>query len=153
MTNFYSDKVNFAFSSARTFKPDHVVLASARVDDSPSITGDAAETSWTELEIEDQDQSQKVGNFELGMSLIHDDGHGNLESVVYAGLSPTGTQHVVRKGDGSDIFVYSSNLRFLSQATLASLPSTPLDYQNEVGVSVTQEEARKLAYPKVLTPL
>ena len=39
------------------------------------------------------------------------------------------------------------------QADLTSLPSTPLDYCQEVGKSLSVEEAARLAYPSVLTPL
>ena len=52
--------------------------------------------------------------------------------MVYEGAAPTGTQHV---------------------ADLTSLPSTPLDYCQEVRKSLSVEEAARLAYPSVLTSL
>ena len=91
--------------------------------------------------------------FELGMNVIYTDGEGGIETVVYEGATADGSQCVMRKKDGSKIFVYSSHLRFKNQADLTSLPSTPLDYCREVGKGLSVKEAVSLAYPKVLTPL
>ena len=89
----------------------------------------------------------------MGENVVYVDGKGGVETVVYEGATPSGAQHVVRQQDGSKIHVYPSHLRFQQQADLTSLPSTPLDYCREVGKSLSVEEAARLAYPKVLTPL
>ena len=51
-------------------------------------------------------------NFVYGENVVYVDGEGGAETVVYEGAAPTGTQNV---------------------ANLTSLPSTPLDYCQEVG--------------------
>lgn len=134
---FYRDKIHYAFSSSRTFEPED------ELDDEDLET----------MVFEDQDEPQVIGDFELGTNLVYTDGQGGVESVVYEGESSTGSQHVVRRADGSTIFVYSSNLKLQDQTDLTSLPTTPLDYCKEVGKTVTKKEASRLAYPQQLSPL
>ena len=42
-------------------------------------------------------------NFVLGENVVNVDGEGGAETVVYEGAAPTGTQHVIRRQDGSKI--------------------------------------------------
>ena len=51
------------------------------------------------------------------------------------------------------MLVHDSNLTFLRQIGMGNIPPTLLDYCKEVGVGITQEEAQRLACPRVLTPL
>ena len=55
-------------------------------------------------------------DFVLGENVVYVDGEGGAETVVYEGAAPTGTQHVVRRQEGSKIFVYLSHLRLQQQA-------------------------------------
>ena len=50
-------------------------------------------------------------DFVLCENVVYVDGEGGVETVVYEGATPSGTQHVVRRQDGSKIFVYSFHLR------------------------------------------
>ena len=43
-------------------------------------------------------------NFVYGENVVYVDGEGGAETVVYEGAAPTGTQHVIRRQDGSKFF-------------------------------------------------
>ena len=61
--------------------------------------------------------------------------------------------HFIRHKDGSRSTVTGPHLRLHDQADLTNIPKTPLEYCREVGKGITQEEAQRLACPKVLSPL
>lgn len=144
LSSLYNDNISYAFSSA---------LSKLPTDERVVIEDQDRPQNVERVDFEDQDQPQTVGDYEMGMNLVYNDGKGSCESVVYEGAAPSGTQHVVRRKDGSKIFVYDVHLSFQSQANLTNLPSTPLDYCKEVRESLSKEEATKLAYPRRLSPL
>ena len=92
----YNDKVHFAFLSAHSMAKDG--------------EGTAEQTKSTDRD------------FVLGENVVYVDGKGGVETVVYEGATPSGTQHVVRWQDGSKIFVYPSHLRFQQQAGILTKP-------------------------------
>ena len=98
ISNYFGDKVHFAFSSAFSLDPQ-------AVDDRPSHEGDASPEyeddkplyQWYCPEIQghgnDSDAQTKAHpkcNFELGMDLMYRDGSGSNLPSVYEGASPDG---------------------------------------------------------------
>ena len=73
-------------------------------------------------------------------------------SVVYEGVSANGLTHTVRLPDGSLRAVEECQLQDHLQPSFTNIPSTPLDYLNEVGKGISQEEAQRLARPTTLSP-
>ena len=45
-----------------------------------------------------------------------------------------------------------NHVHFLEQPDFSNIPSTPLDYRNEVGIGISKEAAQELAYPRILSP-
>ena len=66
------------------------------------------------------------------MNLVYKYGQGGNEAVVYKGASADGLVNTTRKKYGSKSMVHDSNLRLLDQTNLSNMPSTTLDYRNEV---------------------
>ena len=77
LRRYYNDKVHFAFASVHSM-----------TNDSESRAGQAQSTD---------------SNFVYGENVVYVDGEGGAETVVYEGAAPTGTQHVIRRQDGSKI--------------------------------------------------
>ena len=91
-------------------------------------------------------------DFVLGKDVLYTDGAGTQSRMVYEGATPDGLWHTLRQDDGSKVVTPRSHVRFLDQPDFSNIPSTPLDYQNEVGIGITKKEAQELAYPRVLSP-
>jgi hypothetical protein len=91
-------------------------------------------------------------DFELSQDVLYTEGACNQERAVYQGATPDGLWHTLCRQDSSKIVTPSSNLCFLDQPDFTNIPSTPLEYRQEVGISLTQKEAQDLAYPRVLSP-
>jgi hypothetical protein len=72
--------------------------------------------------------------------------------MVYEGATPDGHWHTLCRDDGSKVVTPPSHVRFLEQPDFSNIPSTPLDYRNEVGIGISKEEAQELAYPCVVSP-
>ena len=66
------------------------------------------------------------------MNLVYKDGQSGNEAVVYEGARADGLVQTIRRKDGSKSMVHDSNLRLLDQTNLSNMPSTTLDYRNEV---------------------
>ena len=77
---------------------------------------------------------------------------GQKEHVVYKGVAHDGLKQIIQHKDGSRSLVNQIYLSFIDQIGFDNLPSTPLDYCNEVGKGITQEQAQRLAYLRSLTP-
>ena len=78
-------------------------------------------------------------DFQLGQDVLFTDGKGSQARVVY--------------DDGSRIVTSASHVSFLDQPDFSNLPSTPLNYRNEVGTGISKEATQELApYCCVLTP-
>ena len=91
-------------------------------------------------------------NFILGQDVLYTDGTGSQSRMVYEGATPDGLWHTLHRVDGSKVVTPPSHVRFLEQPHFSNIPSTPLDYQNEVGIGISKEEAQELAYPRILLP-
>ena len=91
--------------------------------------------------------------FHLGMELTYNDGQVESRSVAYKGAIADGKSHTVHTKDGSKFVVHDSNLQLLNQPYFENIPTTPLDYRNEVGTGLTLPEAQALARPTSLSPL
>ncbi len=68
------------------------------------------------------------------------------------GATPDGLWHTLRRDDGSKVVTPPSHVRFLEQPDFSNIPSTPLDYRNEVGIGISKDEAQELAYPRIQSP-
>ena len=73
-------------------------------------------------------------------------------SVVYEGVNADGLTDTVRLPDGSLRAVEECQSQDHLQPSFTNIPSTPLDYLNEVGKGISQEEAQRLARPTTLSP-
>ena len=72
--------------------------------------------------------------------------------MIYKGESANKLQHTVRQRNRQLALVHSSHLSFHNQISMSNIPSTPMDYCKEVGQGLTEEEAKSLARPRVLSP-
>ena len=124
----YYDNVSYAFSSA------HSIPSDEDEESAPAVV-------------------TPVKDFELGSNIYYKDGFGNNETVVYEGESADGHFHTVRKEDGTKVVTPASHLRDMDQPDLCNIPSTPLEYCQEIGKGLTKEEVQSLAYPRILSPL
>jgi hypothetical protein len=59
---------------------------------------------------------------------------------------------MVRYIDGSQSHFDHSHLSLINQIGLENVPRMPHDYCQEVGISISQEQAQQLACPRALTP-
>ncbi len=90
--------------------------------------------------------------FKLGMNIIFKDGTGKSKHVVYKGATASGLKQVIRRIDGSWSHIDQSHLSFINQIGFENIPQAPLDYCQEVGIGISQEQAQRLACPRTLTP-
>ena len=74
------------------------------------------------------------------------------ENVVYEGVTSNGLEHIIRHVDGTRSHVDQCHLSLLNQIGFENIPKTPLDYCQEVGIGISQEQAQRLAYPRTLSP-
>ncbi|EJK58187.1 hypothetical protein THAOC_21711, partial [Thalassiosira oceanica] len=131
--NTYNDRVHYAFSTACTTACDE--------------GGISAETLSDPVK-------RKHARYKLGTSVLFKPGNGNIpERVVYEGASADGKIHFIRHKNNERSTTASSNLSLFNQADLTNVPRSPMDYCQEVGKGISQEEAQRLACPRVLTPL
>jgi hypothetical protein len=91
-------------------------------------------------------------DFSLGQDVMYTDGVGSQSRIVYKGATPDGLWHTLRRDDGSKVVIPLSHVRFLEQPDFSNIPSTPLDYRNEVGIGNLKEATQELAYPRILSP-
>ena len=153
--NYYSDNVNFAFSSAYSLTPDAAIVSDTE-SDSESDSEDEAGDTWYSPTTSKPDcatHTHPKQQFELGMSLSYFDGKGKAEMVVYEGASPDGLSHTIRRQDRTKLVVHDSYLRLKLQPDLSNIPASPLEFRREVGRGITTEEAQELARPRILTPV
>ncbi len=73
-------------------------------------------------------------------------------SAVYEGVNADSKTHIVRLADGTRLTVHDCFLQKHLQPSFANIPQTSLDYKNEVGTGISEEEAQRLARPTVLAP-
>ena len=123
----YDDNVQYAFSSAYTF-------IDPETPDTPAVIS-------------------PIKEYALGSPLVYKDGKGNHEAVVYEGVSADGNRHIVRTSDGAKVVTPESHIQDMNQADLTNVPTTPLEYCQEIGKGLTKEEVQSLVYPRVLSPL
>ena len=83
---------------------------------------------------------------------MYTDGKGSQARMVYEGATPVGLWHTLRLDDGLKVVTPPSHVHFLDQPDFSNIPSTPLDYRNEVGIGISKEDAQELAYPRILSP-
>jgi hypothetical protein len=76
------------------------------------------------------------------MNIIFNDGTEKSKHVVYKGATASGLKHVIRCIDGSQSNVDQSHLSFINQMGFENIPQTPLNYCQEVGIGITQEQAQ-----------
>ena len=77
---------------------------------------------------------------------------GSQSRMVYEGATPDGLWHTLRRDNGVKVVTPPSHVHFLEQPDFSNIPSTPLDYRNEVGIGISKEAAQELAYPRILSP-
>ena len=75
-------------------------------------------------------------DFTLGQDVMYMDGKGLQARMVYKGAMPDGLCHTLCWDDGSKVVTPLSHVRFLDQPDFSIIPSTPLDYRNEVGLGI-----------------
>ena len=168
----FNDKVHYAFSSAFSLEPQ---LQTGDPTNLEAMLGPEGEQDKNEnpiyqwycpetcdsitpsQESDNTDTNPKLNSkqfdFKLGMDLVYRDGKGNNATVVYEGASSDTLTHTVRLENGTRIDVHDSNLQLLDQPDFSNIPTTPLDYRNEVGHGLSLEEAQALARPRTLSPL
>ncbi len=86
------------------------------------------------------------------MDIIFKYGTGKSEHVVYKEATASGLKHVLRCIDGSWSHVDKSNLSLINQIGFENIPQMPLNYCQEAGIGISQEQAQQLACPRALTP-
>ena len=87
------------------------------------------------------------------MDLTYRDGMGKSVAVVYEGDSADRLTHIIRLEYESKLQIKNINLQLIDQPDFLNFPKNHLDYRNEVGMSLTLEEAHALARPYTLSPL
>ena len=87
------------------------------------------------------------------MELIYRDGQGKNIPLFYEVDSADGLLHTACSEDGAKLTVHDSNLQLLDQPNFSNMPKTPLEYRNEVGTSLSLEEAQFLTRPLNISPL
>ncbi|KAL7546945.1 LOW QUALITY PROTEIN: hypothetical protein ACHAWF_014538, partial [Thalassiosira exigua] len=135
MKQAMSDRVHFAFSSAFSVDPLPAL-----------VTGTKAPRPSPLPPAQDKD-------FELGQSIVFNDGADKIGAVICEGASEGGMVHTVRHKDGHKSVVHDHHLTHQHQMSMTNIPATPLDYCKEVGKSLSKEEAQRLARPRTLSPI
>ena len=89
------------------------------------------------------------------MELTYKDGKGSYSAVVYeVATEREDSMHKIRQADGTSIVVDESRLLKLHQPDLTNIPSTPLDYQQEIKNGyLPAEDAKILAHQRMLSPI
>ena len=128
----YEDTVHFAFSSAHSVIPDKTTTPLHSRADFVPVTTDT--------------------EFTLGQDVMYTDGKGLQAKMVNEGATPDGLWHTLRWDDGSKVVTPPSHVHFLDQPDFSNIPSTLLDYRNEVGIGISKEDTQELAYPHILSP-
>ena len=110
--------------------------------------------------ISNQSNGFKLGESVLYVKFVKDRKKGKKTktrvstiSAVYEGVNADGKTHIIRLADGTKMTVHDCYLQKHLQPSFDNIPQTPLDYKNEVGVGISQEEAQRLARPKALSPV
>jgi hypothetical protein len=80
--------------------------------------------------------------FKPGMKIIFKDGIGKSKHVVYKGATASGLKHIIRGIDGSQSHVDQSHLSLINQIRFENIPQMPVDYCQEVGIDISQEQAQ-----------
>ena len=91
-------------------------------------------------------------DFTLGQDVLYTDGSGSQSRMVYEGATPDGLWHTLRRDNGVKVVTPPSHVHFLEQPDFSNIPSTPLDYCNEVGIGILKGATQELAYPHILSP-
>jgi len=128
----YEDTVHFAFSSAHSIIPDETTTPLHSRADFVPVTTDT--------------------EFTLGQDVMYTDGKGLQAKMVNEGATPDGLWHTLRLDNGSKVVTPPSHVHFLDQPDFSNIPSTLLDYSNEVGIGISKEDTQELAYPCILSP-
>ena len=81
------------------------------------------------------------------MSFSYFDGKVNAEIVVYEGTPPDGLSHTVRKYYGTLLIVHDSNLSLKLPPDISKIPSTPLEFRNEVNKGITKKRSPSFGTP------
>ena len=162
---FYDSVVGHAFTTQYTMTPDKI-----RAADDEGETGqvdvdtipDQRETWYTPPysstqchECLDQTTGKKYP-FTLGQNLLYNRMVGKelkSDSVIYEGVDASGKNHLIRFKDGDRRAVHDSTLVAELQPSFNNIPSSPMDFQREIGLGVSQQEAQELARPQQLTPI
>ena len=137
----YNDRVNFAFPSAFSLKPDLPVISDDEYDTESNAEDDEGWLSpknhaYNYPETTASDHFSQY--FELGMSLSHFDGRGKADIVVYKGASTYGLPHTVWTQNGSLLTVYDFHLHLKLQPYLSNIPSTTLAFRDEINIGITK---------------
>jgi hypothetical protein len=161
------DKINYAFSLAFTASTDGIPQPHAIPNNDDD---EMDEVQWYTLEhvCQNEQSNKRVRfskstkppkpilhktpeiDFKLDMNIIFKDGNGKSKHVVYKGTTAHGLKQVIRCIDSSQSNVDQSHLSFINQIGFENIPQMPLDYCEEVGIGITQEQAQQLACPRAL---
>jgi hypothetical protein len=90
--------------------------------------------------------------FKLGMNIIFKDETEKSEHVDYKRATARGLKHVIRRIDGSQYNADQNHLSLINQIRFENISQTSLNYCQEVGIGITQEQAQQLAFSRALTP-
>jgi hypothetical protein len=71
-------------------------------------------------------------DFTLGQDVLYTDGSSSQSRMVYKGATPDGLWHTLRRDDGVKVVTPPSHVQFLEQPDFSNIPSTPLDYCENV---------------------
>ena len=169
ISSLYDGAVHYAFSSAYSVAPTNVVAADSEGED--MVTDHDSGDKWFSPDLcapcsppatQKGSQSNQSNEFKLGESVLYvkitkskkNKKKTNVSTIsaVYEGVNADSKTHIVRLADGTRLTVHDCFLQKHLQPSFANIPQTPLDYKNEVGTGITQEEAQRLARPTVLAP-
>lgn len=154
VSRVYDDSINYAFSSSYSISPKRTSKAEG---EGSELEEDQDQTGWYDPELCRECSPTSSHLFNLGDELLYTKVDSKKKkattiSVVYEGVNADGLTHIIRLPDGSKESVHESTLQDHLQASFSNIPQTPYEYQQEVGVGISQEEAQRLARPTVLSP-
>ena len=155
MSKAYDDCINYAFSSSYSISPHR--NSKAEGDGSTEYEVDQDQTGWYDPVLCGECDPTESHPFKLGAELIYTQvdpkkKEATTISVVYEGVNADGMTHIIRMPDGTKQNVHKSTLQGHLQANFGNIPQTPFEYQQEVGVGISQEDAQRLARPSTLSP-
>ncbi len=156
---FVEDKTNYAFSLAFIISPDGIPQPHIIPNDDNDEINEVE--CCTPAHVHQNDQSNnhvcfiestkpttpilhknpKI-EFKLGMNIILKDGTGKSKHFVYKGATSHWLKHVMRRIEGSQSHVDQSHLSLINQIGFENILHTPLDYCQEVGIVISQEQAQ-----------